>query len=470
MALDFFRVDKGLQLDESTTYLTGNGVPGTTADTNGVVVGSVYTNTADGAIYTKYLAGSGVDKWQRLASETYVNNAMGAAVSWREPAIVRDNTSTSVPSGTAGNTIIVDGVSIGDGGRVLFSNISGGGGSNVYIYNQTTGGFVEDVNSESSGDAVFIQQGTDAGKTFIFNGTAWVQSDQSSLDELGFIRSFIGKATAGNVPTNFTSNNFVTDGDDLLTAISDLDAELGPNLNLGNFVSPATTINANIQELDRVVGPNFGVTNHLVTLATSSLSQNLVILDGRLGANLILGNYVTAGQAAFPAIQALDIAIGANLANGNYVLAANKVQQNIQALDNAIGANVANGEYILAANPVQQNIQALDTALAEVTKTTSATNVTTATLFDAVPAADVDVLHFYVVAQETANPANKYATQLYVLCNGAAVDYNKYGTLRLGSTILGLQISAVLDGTDVKVQVSSTTAVDVKVRRGTVVE
>lgn len=471
MSLDFFRIDKGFQLDDTSTYLTGTGVPGTTADTNGVVVGSVYTDTVDGSIYTKIAAGSGTDKWQKMASEQYVNNAVGATVSWREPAQVRDTTSTAVPTGTAGAPVTVAGQSIADGGRVLFSAVTGGAGPNVYVYDQTTGTFVEDVNPESNGDAVYVQAGADAGKTFIYNGTAWVQSDQASLDEEGFLRAYAGKPSVGNVMPDYTSTNIVADGQSLLDAISALDAAAGADVALGNWITPVNTVNQNITSLDTVIGPNFGATNHLVSLATTgTVAGNLAILDGKFGPGLIAGSYVTLGQAAFPAIQALDIAIGANVSTANYVLSTNTIQGNIQTLDTAIGPNVVDGGYILAADAVQENIQALDAALTEATKETNVVNVTSATLIDSLPVASTSVAKFFVYVEEAATPANRYATEVYVLSDGvSSVDYTKYATLRVGASIVGLQVSAQVSGANFGIQVSSTAAVNVTVRRASVI-
>lgn len=157
MSESFFRIERGLELDEIVQYLQGAGAPGAAGDTSLAEVGSVYTDNATGAMYTKISAGVGTDKWQKLASETYVNNALGATVSWREPAFVRDNVATVLPTGVAASPIVVDGVSISNGGRVLFSALTGGDGKNVYVYDQATGLFVEDINQESSGDAAFVQ-------------------------------------------------------------------------------------------------------------------------------------------------------------------------------------------------------------------------------------------------------------------------------------------------------------------------
>lgn len=474
MALDFFRVERGLQLDDTTTYLAGNGIPGLSADTIAVEVGSVYTDNSDGSLFTKIAAGSGTDKWQKLASQAYVDAAVGTTLSWREPVLVNQTAATTVPSGTPGSPATVDGVSVTDAGRVLFSGILGGAGPNVYIYNQATGGFTVDTNAATSGDSLYTQQGTNAGKSYVFNGTNWVQSDQASLDEEGFIRAFVGKPTTGNVLPIYSSTNFVVDGTSLRTALGVLDAQLGANVALGNWISPVNTVNQNLTALDTKIGANFSASNHLVSMAgLGTVTGNLAVLDGRFGPNLIVGSYVTAGEAAFPAIQALDIAIGANVANGNYILAANKVQANIQSLDAAIGPNVTStvstGGSILSTNTVQQNLQALDATVADALTQTVVNNVTTATLLDSIPAATLDVTKFFVFVEEAANPLNRYATELYVLCNGSVVDFTKYATLRTGTSIVGLQVTVVLAGGNVSVQVSSTAAVNVKVRRATVI-
>ena len=248
-----------------------------------------------------------------------------------------------------------------------------------------------------------------------------------------------------------------------------LRAQLGANVSVGHWVSPAVKVNQNIQSLDTVIGANFGATNHLTSLATSSITANLSVLDGRFGPNLIAGSYVTAGESAFSAIQALDIALGPNVSTGNFILSSNKVQQNIQTLDAQLGPNVTDGGTIEAANTVNENIQALDTALTVTTKLSAATNVTAATLLDSVPSASVDVVKFFVFVEEAGNPGNRYATELYVLTDGTSVDFNKYGTLKIGASIVGLQVSAVINSGNISVQVSSTAAVNVKVRRASAI-
>lgn len=466
MALDFFRVERGIELDELVQYLQGSGVPGASGDTAAAPTGSVYTDNTDGSLFTKIAAGTGTDKWQKLASESYVDNAVGATISWREPAVVRNNVATTLPTGTPTQAITVDGVSITNGQRVLFSALTGGDGKNIYIYDQVNGVFVEDTNNETNGDAVYVSSGTSAGKTFVFNGTAWVQSDQASLDEEGFIRTFIGKSGAGSVVPTYTSTNFVVQSSNLQTAISALDEELGANVSLGNFIDPALKVNGNIQALDTEIGPN--VTNGGWILAANSVNQNLQALDTHLGVPLAAGNFITSGQTVSSAITALDVEMGPNVVNGNFIFAATKQNQNIQALDTQIGANVTNGGYILVANSTNANIQALDTALTDVTKSVTVTNVTSVQTIDTAPVG-VTAAKWFVRVELVSDPTRVYATEVFAVTDdGTNSDFTRYATIKLGTSIPGLVVSVDTSGGQLRVRAAATGAVNVTARRASV--
>jgi hypothetical protein len=459
--MDFFRIERGLEIDESVQYLQGAGTPGASGDTSTAPVGSVYTDNTDGSIWTKISAGVGTNKWQRMASETYVNNALGATVSWREPAVVRDNVATTLPTGSASAPIVVDGVSITDGHRVLFSAITGGNGKNVYIYNQASGTFVEDTNAETSGDAVYVQSGTSAGKTFIFNGTAWVQSDQTSLDEEGYIRAFIGKTASGAEMPDYSSNNFVVDSSSLKAAVSALDAELGPNVSVGNFITPSVTMNVNLQALDTEIGANVSAGGFINPANT--VNANLQALDTQLGVPLPLGNFITAGQHSNSAIVALDSELGPNVVNGNFIFAAYKINANIQALDTEIGANVIAGTYVVPTNSVNANVQALDTAVGTNNKQVNVANVTSIQTIDSVVS---NAAKWLVRVENAADSTNVYATEVYAVSNGVTADYTKYATLKIGANIAGLAVTADLGSSgEIRVRVASTSAVNVSVRR-----
>lgn len=466
MALDFFRIERGLQIDDLVSYLQGIGAPGTSADTNGALVGSVYTNNVTGAIYTKRAAGSGADKWQKLASEEYVNNAVGATVSWREPAQVNDTAATALPVGTAGNPITVDGISVIDGERVLFPSIVGSGGKNVYIYSQATGTFVEDVNAESTGDAVYVSKGTNAGKTYIFNGTDWVVSSQTSDDELGFLRAFVGKTAGGSELPTYASTNIVANNDTLEAAIGKLDTKVGADVANGFYIALANTVQQNITALDIGIGSRVLLTGQDWISNTKSVNANMLALDNQLGSALGAGNFIGLNNQLSVAITSLDQQFGPQVSNGNYILSAVKTNQNIQALDVAIGAPVTpitgNPTLILATNSANDNIENLAAAITTATLETSAANVTTIVTLDAITAG---ACKWLVRVELDSDSTRVYATEVYALSNNVSVDFTRYGTLRIGTLIPGLVVSADLDAGQIRLRVVSTSAVNVVARR-----
>lgn len=462
MALDFFRIDRGLELDSLVQILQGAGVPGAAGDTAAAPVGSTYQDNSDGSLWTKFSAGTGTNKWQKMATETYVNNAVGATVSWREPAIVR-STAAALPTATPGNPITVDGESITNGGRVLFSEHTGPGGKNVFIYDQATGTFIEDVNDESAGDSVFIIAGTDAGKTYIYNGTNWVLSSQSSDDELGYLRAFVGKDIAGSVLPDYSSNNIVVDGTDLETAIGALDFKIGTSVATQFYLVSGDTVHANLSALNIGLGDKTLLAGQDWVSQTNSVNQNLLALDNQLGAPLAAGNYVNLNDQLSVAITSLDQQFGTDVADGNYILQATKTNQNIQALDTAIGAPVTTiTGLILNTNSVNANIQSLASAVQTNSTQTTENNVTTVTTIDSVVA---DAAKWLVRCEVDGDPTRAYSTEVYALSNGTVVDFTRYGTLKIGTDIAGLSVTADFLAGAIRLRVVSTTAVNVSARR-----
>jgi hypothetical protein len=268
MAEDFFRIYRGLELNETVQLLEGADVPGTSGDSSLAPIASQYMNTTDGSLWTKITAGVGTDKWVQLASKADIT----FQTSWREPVIVDAVGITTLPVGTAGATITIDGQTIDDGGRVLFSELLST--PNVYIYNKTNGVFVQDTNLATNGDMVFVDSGTNAGKQYAFNGGSWVLTNQSDLTELGYVRAFIGKTGAGSETPTYSSTNFVVDATSLETAIGALDNELGANVTNGGYVLSSNKINTNIQALDTAITTNnkeYTSTNVTTTVTLDSV-------------------------------------------------------------------------------------------------------------------------------------------------------------------------------------------------------
>ena len=260
MALDLFRIRKGLSIDDNVNIYEGNGQPSGDALTD-ASIGSIWLDTSGtGAIWQRNsVATNTASDWSKIASEEFVRNELATTVSWREPVAVRSTQATLPAAGD--NT--VDGVTVTDGMRVLFTDPAL---NNVYIASGSPGNWTwtEDTNAETPGDTVYVESGTDAGKRFTFNtSNAWGVTDQTSLDEHQNIRDFIGKNSIGVESPNYTSTNVVTQGANLETAIGELDTgiqavddKIGAPVTAGEVVEPANTVNQNLQAIDTWIDNN----------------------------------------------------------------------------------------------------------------------------------------------------------------------------------------------------------------------
>lgn len=264
--LDVFRVIKGIEieneaLNSSAQILQGIGVPGGDGDIqDSAPLGSVYIRTdaeSDGLqLYWKYsTSNNSAADWKLSADKSYVDS-VAQGISWREPVRVLDD--SSYADSSAFPTSTVDGVSLNDQDRVLFTNVSASGESNVWIYN--AGGspsvWTQDTNEESDGDAVFVKEGTYADQQWVYDGSTWVQfATASSTAELGYIRDFIGKSASGNELPTYSSVNVVTQNANLETAIGEIDTAIGDRTYTeDNVVTDGENITSSVDSIDQAIG------------------------------------------------------------------------------------------------------------------------------------------------------------------------------------------------------------------------
>lgn len=318
MSVQFFEIARGMELN-GAQWINGTGVPGTgSTDSTIVGVGSIYQDLATGDTYNKIMDGAGTDKWSLQASTAYVTSMVSGA-SWREPADLYITTSyaslaeadVAIAAGT------LQGTPITTGSRLLFTSIAGQE-SNIFIVAGTVGvdaTLVLDANPVTQSDTLYVNFGDLAGQQLTYNGSIWVKSDKTSLDELGFIRAFIGKGTSGSVPTAYTSTNFVVDGDNLSTAVGKLDSELGTNVVNGTYISAASKINANIQALDTALKSlsDASNTNELVLLAEiDSIEAAIGLSTTGTFTQLSGSNYMADATTVISALTALDAQVAAD--------------------------------------------------------------------------------------------------------------------------------------------------------------
>lgn len=424
MAMSFFEVERGFATN-GAAIIAGNGAPSGSGDSAIVAIGSQYLDTATGALYIKVVAGAGAGNWQRLARAAEIQTT-----SWREPAKVADHTSLTIPTGTAGQPITIDGVSISNGARVLFTATTNAAHRNVWIYTQSAGSFVEDDNGESAGDQIFVIDGTSAGITYGYNATSeqWVQANKSDMDEAGFMRQFMGKSAAGNVLPTYSSHDFLVDGDSLQTAAGKLDQAAGDN---AAAISAEITARANA---DSAMQSEIDATQ-----AGSGLSAS--------------GSYSANGSA-------------------NYIAGATSLKNADNLLDAQLKLVSDDVEALQLSDAAQQAI------LSRARTEAQALAITTATAIDQVLVDGISLAKWIVhVAGSAAGDAhNKVAAEIMAIHNGSAdgsieatdSDYNVFAKLKLGN-IPGLSFSVSLTGSGAAqalvLSVSSTMAVDVKTTR-----
>ena len=434
------------------------GVPGLgDAYSDATVKGALCLNETDGQMYQKKIAGSGADKWVRMQNQDDVNAAI-MGQSWRPPVQTVETTAYADldAAETAVNTGTIDGITVVDTTRILFTNITGAN-DNVFIVTGTPGSgatLVEDSNDASKGDAVYVQAGSHAGAEMGFNGTVWVEQGRASITEIGFIQAFIGKSVDGTETPDYGSNHVVIDTESLEKAIGDLDAEIG---------AAVATPQA------RTAGP----------LTDKAINLNIEALDDAIGANVTSTNQATAGDSVNENISALDLAIGDDITGAKIrtigPIVVQNTNTNMEALDTAIGANCTSTQHVSNDNAVNGNISILDKVLADARMENKSDSVTTATTLDSVPVDGILWAEWIVHARSAATAGNIWAGKILAIHNGSigtdatAVDYNTFAILKTGSAIPALNFECDLDGVGVaqvlRLRASSGAAAHIRITR-----
>ena len=439
-------------------FLSGTGAPGGAAGRpDDAVKGSLYLDETNGQMYLKKTDGTGSDKWIRMQNQDDIDGAL-LGLSWREPAKVRDDNvyADLATAETAVNTGTIDGISVVEDDRILFEAITGEN-KNVYIISGTPGSgatLVEDFNDASQGDALYIQDGTDAGKQYAFNGTDWVLQGSASQTEIGFLHTFIGKSGNGSETPDYASTNVVTDGDSLEKGISDLDTEVG-----GGVATPQS----------RIAGP----------ISDQTINSNIEALDDAIGADVTSTNQATAADSVNENISALDTAIGADVSTPQTrtagAISAQAANLNVEALDDAIGADVTSTKIATAADSINANISALDVVLGDAKTESKTDSVSTAATLDSVLVDDILAVEWIVHARSTVSASKVWSAKILAIHNGTSttdaddVDYNTFAVLKMGGNITQLDFEVVLNGTgaaqEMRLQASSNEAVNIRITR-----
>ncbi len=395
-----FRFNGGVSID-GVRVLSGAEAPGGTSLTDGAGVGSGYFDTTNGFLYTKDNPGAGTNKWVKATTQDDLDAAQ-LGESWREPALVLDATTyadIAAAESAADVANTVDSVAILSGSRILFTNLTTGP-ANIYIVSGLAGAwtFTESGNSASRGDAVFVQEGSSAGKQMAYNGTAWVQQGAASDTEIGYIRTFVGKTASGSETPDYSSTYVVADGDNLEISVGKLDAEIGDGV--ATLQSRATgpildqAVNRNVEALDDAIGPDSTSTN---VVSTGSVNVNIGLLDAAIGASVATPQSRATGPIS---IQAVNL--------------------NVKALDDAIGPDVTSTEHATAADSVNANISVIDSELGKASKRFTESAVFAPTVITSDLVDNYQTIRWMVTAQSVGSPANVYSAIVLAMHDGSA--------------------------------------------------
>lgn len=297
MAIDLFRLMHGIEIEndvsgKSADILVGDNAPGGDAGVQDAApIGTIYLRTnaeADGLqLYWKWSnANNSAADWKQSTDKAYVD-AIAAGLSWREPVQAMDTTTTTLPTGTPTQTITVDGVTISDGDRVLFTSLTTPTDRNVWIYDQASGTFSEDPNAETDGDALLVQGGTYAEQQWVYDGTDWVQfGSTAGYAELEYLRTFVGKTGPGAELPTYSSIDVISQGDNLETAIGKLDAIIGTTTYTNdNVIADTDDITTSLDKIDTAIGnrtyteDNYVTDGQTITASIDALDQALADIN-----------------------------------------------------------------------------------------------------------------------------------------------------------------------------------------------
>lgn len=476
MAQVLFDASIGLSISDDATgvaiyeQIALAGVPGDaglSADelalSDNAPLGSFAIDSATGFQYRKNAVGAGVGTWSRTADLDDI--AAAGNDTWRDPALVKDDTAyANLAAATAAvNTGTVDGVTVAEDDRILFTGITGQN-KNVYIINGTPGAgatLVEDTNTPTTNDAILIDAGTSAGKQFNYNlaSDTWVNSNVTSLDELGFLRAFVGKTSSGSELPDYTTNNYVLDNDTLEVAIGKLDAQMDTNAtNIGTNTTSIGNIQTEVDAIETSLG------------AAVNTSGVYVAHSG--------SNYVDGNLDLTEDLLDLDAQVKVN-ADAIAGISNDDVNQNSFMGKNALGVETptySSALVITQNDDLETAIGDLDAHADRTNHETNQSGITTLTVVDSMLVDDVKAARWLVHISQGANVQTFEIDAVHdgtPSSDAVDVDYTKYAKLKLNSNIAGLTIDVSLNGAAaaqvMRLTAAATAAIEVSAARLSVV-
>lgn len=255
----------------SGIYLSGSTV--------GVACSGVATLTVSnsGGVQVQTLYESLVTSDNVLTNKKYVDNTIQSnlnSIQWKPSVIVIDQTSLTAPTTTPNTNIVVDGITITDGGKVLFSNLSTTSNRKTHTYSKSTGTFIPSSSTLLNGDIVYVLNGTSAGKIFAYDiSGVWTQiSSNISGGDLTAIEALTGFGIPSRVAADSWTLRIIS-GVSGQISVSNQDGVAGnPTIGLSTLTDSGTGtfLKINRDAYGRVSGTSTVTSSDITTLVNSA--------------------------------------------------------------------------------------------------------------------------------------------------------------------------------------------------------
>lgn len=443
MSLDLFRVDGGLQFDNSVQITEGSGAPSHDAE-----LGSTYHRIDSvGGVYVKVAAGSGADKWELQALKSYVDT---------EIAIVQQAVAA------LGNAFNYVGVLTGGDQSTPYDldTLPAGGKDSGDYYKVTTAGWFK----VGAGAPFYVN----VGDGLVFNVSGGVDKIDNTNSEISGTTDYI--TVSGSTDTGYVVDVASTFKTRVATLETDLAAETLARTNGDSTLTAA------------ILAETTARTNADAALQAAIDAETTARIAGDATNAADIAAETTARTDADAALQAAinaetTMRIAGDVANSAAIAAETTARTDADAaLQAAIDAEVTArtaADATLTANLSAETtartaadaaLQSQIDALQSNTQATVATN--TASASDTVTAV---AAKWVVYVKQTDTPANINAYEVFAASNGVDVDFSRFSILRLGNAISGLTTVVGVSAGDLVLTVSAGVNIDVSIKRVSVI-
>lgn len=430
MGRDMFRFAKGLHMtgedsDEGVHHLFGSGAPGSQTQENDAEVGSIYNDTvAPGHLHRKKAAGSGTDKWIRLAD---YDDIIGQK--WRSEKVIAI-TSTAAP--TEGATIDLVATPLG-GDETPFLV-----GSDFTV-----------------GDYILFG----AGGTEVLGQVSAIDGDEIDITYIGFPAlsardTFIVKYYLLDAGDAQEKQAIVFYDGSVYVKLGDVNWDFATGINLSAGYTPgsgnptsADTVESAIQKIDG----NVDAVNSLTGIA-----------QGATNLGTFTGDIISDNTNIKTALQELETDLDA-------------VQALSGVADAAVTLGTFTGDYVIPdSQTIKQALQALETHAERGFYEKAVTSLTAIQTVDSVKVDDVSAVEWTVMYELASDPSRRITEKVIALHDGTpgadatATDFNQYSVIRKGTAFnrtLDVDVNGTGPAQVMRLRVTATGAINVRTER-----